>query len=88
MTAEELAEWRILDANDAFGERRQDARIAKLTAHLVASIPFREQRTISVGDYRLAQLDDKPTESDEAAELERFDMQSRAHNHAAGRHDG
>lgn len=77
----ELMDWRVLDQQDAFGERRADKRFAKLTAHLIAAIPFGGRRSIQVDDYRLKEFGERPAEPDPHDELRRFDAQAKGLNH-------
>ena len=51
----ELAHWRQFDAMGGFGERRADLRMAKMTAHLIAAIPFGGKREITVEEFMLSE---------------------------------
>lgn len=81
LSMSELADWRVLDRQIAFGERRMDQRFAKMTAHLIAAIPFSQRGRIRIEDYRLREFGEPSVELDPQEELRRFDAGMKGEHH-------
>ncbi len=68
----------MLDEIGAFGERRQDLRVAKLTMHLVASLRSSAGGPVRLEEMLLKSIDDRPLEPEDTAdEVARFDAAAR-----------
>jgi hypothetical protein len=80
MGRREMLAWRILDENYSFGERRQDMRIAKQTAAILAAMPFRKAGRVRVRDHLLHEIHDEAPEPTLTAA--RFDAESRGRSNA------
>ncbi len=64
----------MLDEIGAFGERRQDLRVAKMTMHLVACLRSSSGGAVRLEEMLLHSIDDQPVEpADTAEEVARFD---------------